>query len=63
MDTPTGGARLLTNLEMLRIHETMLAILRDPGLEVELPAAAYGTLRSAGVDVEPVRRRAMTPIC
>ena len=53
----TGGARLMTGAEMLRIHDTMLAILDDPGLEVQLPERGLRRLADAGLRVDLAARR------
>jgi len=57
MKTPLGGVRRLSNAEMLRVHETMLAILCDPGLRIELPDWAFEKLGAAGASTQPELQR------
>ncbi len=57
MKTPIGGAKLLDNEEMFKIHQTMLAILEDPGLEFELPDYALKKLADHGARVDLTRKR------
>jgi len=57
MKSPAGGAKFLDNQEMLKIHQTMLAILEDPGMEVELPDYALKRLADGGARVDVNRKR------
>ena len=57
MRTLSGGARLMTGAEMLRIHETMLAILAEPGIEMQLPVRGLERLAEAGLRVDFASRR------
>ena len=52
MRTPMGGIRRLSDEEMLRIHETTLAILQDPGIKIDLPDYAFQKLEAAGAQVD-----------
>jgi trimethylamine--corrinoid protein Co-methyltransferase len=57
MRTLAGGARLMTGAEMLQIHETMLAILAEPGIEMQLPERGLKRLADAGLRVDFATRR------
>lgn len=52
-----GGARLMVGAEMLQIHETMLAILDEPGIEVQLPQRGLRRLADRGLRVDFAARR------